>query len=514
MSAEYGIAALFAFLGGVLIHSLLLNLPLSLPLALFFLSVSLPLLLSRVRVLRIGGVVLIALLLGFLRFDLSLREHERIQLALEPILQQESELVIRGRVTERPRKLSYGRISFPLELESVSFAKEEQPFSLPENASFLVELRDAEDRIRYGQELSLRGRVKEVENFQTENGRIFDYVHYLEKHAIFAKFSAREYEITREANPWNPLVILSRLKDTLLQRISRFLPEPESALLKGILLGEKTALPDWLEEAFRRTGLMHIVVLSGYNVSIVIIAIMSLLAWMRPRTRALFILLSVVAFVILVGAGPTVVRAALMASFLVFARVLGKLHYAERALLFAAFLMVLVNPWILRYDISFQLSVLATYGIMRYMPKLEAVLHRVPSFLAFRESLSATLAAQLMVAPLILYYMGTFSVVAPVVNMLVLFIIPPAMLFGFLLITLGPILPGAAPILTPISYLSLAYVIFVVDTFSRFRFAEIRVPPFSFLWVLLYYGALFMLTFVLERRTESSLRREQYTELK
>ena len=150
----------------------------------------------------------------------------------------------------------------------------------------------------------------------------------------------------------------------LCQRIEQILPHPEAGLLQGILLGMDHTLPEDLAEAFRVAGLTHIIVISGYNVSIL------LQAWFVAFTRLIHRWLSLgagllvlLAFVLLVGPSPPVVRAAIMSTMYVLAQLAGRRQWPMASLALSALLMLAVNPLLL-HSVSFQLSLAATLALI------------------------------------------------------------------------------------------------------------------------------------------------------
>ena len=132
----------------------------------------------------------------------------------------------------------------------------------------------------------------------------------------------------------------------------------------------KRALGKDLEEVFRTVGIIHIVVLSGYNIMIVADAIMRVLAlFFFPRTRLIIGVGTIALFAILVGLSATVVRASMMAALVLIARGTGRQYAVLRALAFAGTVMLLINPYLLVYDPVFQLSFLATLGLILLSPE-------------------------------------------------------------------------------------------------------------------------------------------------
>ena len=345
--------------------------------------------------------------------------------------------------------------------------------------------------LEFGDDVYIQGILEKPEAFETTRGRSFAYDTYLAKDGIFYLMSFAEIEFNSkqaELSLQDKFVrSLYHLKNKLISNINRQLPQPESGLLAGILFGKRDALDEHTNEQFRRVGLMHIVVLSGYNVSLVIQLMMGALRFLPLYIRSILAVLGIISFALLVGAGPTVIRASIMALFIVLAKILGRRYNVERALVVAAVIMVLMNPWILLFDLSFQLSFLATYGLISFSPYFEHWLRSIPEILELRSSAVATLSAQLAVTPLILYAIGDFSIVSPVVNTIVLFAVPWGMLFGF--ISSLSLLPE---VISFLAYLPLKYILLVVDIFSELSLAVVSVPGFHVSIMILSYTLIYL----------------------
>ncbi|MEK7515213.1 MAG: ComEC/Rec2 family competence protein [Patescibacteria group bacterium] len=252
--------------------------------------------------------------------------------------------------------------------------------------------------------------------------------------------------------------------------------EPASALIEGVLLGTRQFLPDTLREAFRATGMTHILAVSGYNISVVGAGVLALLLrWVRRR-RAFWFTLGVLAiFTIMTGASASVVRAAIMGGLLFFAQSYGRLPYLTNALILAACAMVLAQPFVLRYDVGFQLSFLAVIGlswgaplIMRFFEKT-----RIPDIV--REPLAATLAAQIAVLPLILVVFGSLSIAAPLANILTVPVVPFVMAAGFFAGVVALIIPPLAPLVGIPAWIGASYILWVIERIAELPGASVGV---------------------------------------
>ena len=350
----------------------------------------------------------------------------------------------------------------------------------------------------YGDKVQVVGILEKPENFESEGGREFNYISYLAKDDIF--YTVFFPEITFiSSGQGNPIKTgLFYIKQKWLHKIQELIPDPHAALLGGLVVGAKESLGEELEEDFRKTGIIHIVVLSGYNVTIVAEAFMRVFSFLPAFASLSLGAFSIILFAILTGASATIVRASIMALLVLLARATGRTSEMTHALFLAGFFMVLHNPMIVLYDPSFQLSFLATIGLIYVAPRIEKYFHLMPTKFQLREFAVATVSTQLFVLPLLLYMMGEISLVALPVNILVLAFIPVTMLFGFLTGVSGFMSSVFAFPFAVVSYVLLSYELFIVDMFARFPFASISVPHFS-LWVMILLYSLFGYLLVIKK---------------
>jgi len=305
----------------------------------------------------------------------------------------------------------------------------------PENLNLrLLVLAPRYPEFRYGDELRVTGRLRRPANFQTERGQIFDYQNYLAKDDIYYEVERAEVTFVQSHRTFRGALYAFRAR--FITALNRALPEPAAALTGGMTIGAKD-LDAPTNELFRTVGLSHIVVLSGYNITVVAGAAFKLLGrwslfWGQAAGGLLIIL-----FVLATGASSTALRAGLMALIALGGRWLGRENDALRALVVAAILMLIANPRLLVFDLSFQLSFLATLGIILGPPRLEKFFRWLPERFGLRETALTTLSAQLGVYPWLVYKLGQFSLVALPVNLLVLPLVPAVMSFGFLAGLLG-----------------------------------------------------------------------------
>lgn len=355
--------------------------------------------------------------------------------------------------------------------------------------------------LQYGEQVEVRGKLEHPEPFDTDGGRVFRYDQYLAKDGIFGIVQYAQVERVGE-----PTLIdqmrgsLYTLKHAFIAGLERALPEPYAALASGLIAGGKQGLGRELLDAFTVAGLIHIVVLSGYNIMIVAEGVLKGFSFLPRRTAASIAAVTIALFVLAAGAGTASVRAGIMAGLGLFARATGRSYDALRAVLFVFVLMIVWNPYTLVYDPGFQFSFMATLGLILAASTFETYLTWVrPAFL--RDILATTLAAQLFVLPLLLYQTGNLSLIALPANLLALPLVPLAMLFGAIAGVAGMVIPAVASVVALPALLLLSYLIAVARTAAMLPFASVIVPSFSFILVPVLYALLFWGMYLLKRNT-------------
>ena len=361
----------------------------------------------------------------------------------------------------------------------------------------------------YGDWVKVDGVLEGIDNFTGESGREFAYREYLLVRNVAAqiRFATVSKETSRLNNRDFNLIVslrtwLSDMKSRYLTVVNQALPEPHSSLAGGITVGANDALGEEYETLFRQVGLTHIIVLSGYNVAIIVTTLGMALAFLPYWVAAGISFIGIWLFVLLVGASTTIIRAGLMASAAVVSRLYGSQATGLSLLSLAVIAMVIHQPLIVVYDPSFQLSVLATLGIILVAPLIEDWFHWLPTLAGLREIVVTTIATQITVIPWIVYLMGDFSLVSPLANILVLPVIPAAMLSTFL-IYIFSLLPlfGFGYLIslgsTAVSYYLLNYVFLVSSVLGNWTYSSLSLPPLSLWLVVLIYALIILILYKL-----------------
>jgi len=314
----------------------------------------------------------------------------------------------------------------------------------------------------YGDVLSIVGEFESPEPIEG-----FAYDKYLARYEIYSVVNSPRVEKVGNGCGRKFFEWIYGFKGWIEGRISVVFSEPHGSMVAGLLLGVRKGIPEAVTEDFNETGLTHIVAISGYNITLVIILVFGLFGFLSRKGRVIAASIVVIVFVILVGASSAVVRAAIMGILGLFAVYFGRKNEVAMAIVLSAFLMNLLNPKIAIYDTGFQLSFLATLGLVYVSPKIEAIggvfgraLARVPVAFAIRENLIMTLSAQAFALPVILKSFGRFSLICPLANIFVVPFIPIIMLVGAVAIVTGGVVAYSC-------YVLLEVVFFLVRVFAE-----------------------------------------------
>lgn len=265
------------------------------------------------------------------------------------------------------------------------------------------------------------------------------------------------------------------MSNPFLAIINSVLPEPHASLLAGILFGTKASIPRDFYQALVTTGVLHVIALSGMNISILVTLIGKFTGGLGKRPSIVTTIGLIGIFVWFVGASPSIIRAAIMGCLALLASFFGRKNWGLLTLFLSGGVMLIFDFSLIK-DLSFQLSFLATFGILLadkkpdfHSPK--GLLQRFIFIL--KENLRTTLSAQIFTVPLIALTFHRISLISPVTNILTEWVITPIMVLGFLLCIIGFIFLPLGIVLGWVVWVPLSYFITVVEWLSKVPGASI-----------------------------------------
>lgn len=324
----------------------------------------------------------------------------------------------------------------------------------------------------YGDRIALSCKLEKPQN------KDFAYDRYLARYGIYSICGRPRLKLLgrRQGNYF--YTFLLAIKRRSYSTAETYMPEPTASLALPVVFGGGQAIDDDISDQFRRSGLTHIMAVSGFNVSLLagLLGFLFLSLGLRRRLAFIATVLTIAAYVLMVGAPASAVRAGVMSIFLLTALNIGRLASLPRAVLLVAVMTLIANPRLLRDDIGWQLSFLALLGLMYILPFLEKWTLALTRGKAkgFVTALMATVAAQIATAPVILYKFGNFSVIAPLANLLVVWVVPILTVAMMLALPLAMLFPSLGSYVFFPCWVMVKYIFFVVEKLADLSWAAIK----------------------------------------
>ncbi len=364
------------------------------------------------------------------------------------------------------------------------------------NAKVLI-YSDLYPKLEYGNKIKIKGKLQQPPEFEG-----FNYKDYLEKKEIYFLMSYPSIEVL-EKNQGNILKTISiGFKTKIDQSLSRIVSYDLLGFFQALLFGDESNISSEWKEKLNITGTRHIAAVSGMNTTIISMMIMNFLLFLGFwRNQSFWISLVLIFFYILmIGAPASGVRAGIMAGLVLLSQYSGKISDPERLIVFAACLMLILNPLLLKHDIGFQLSFLAILGLIYFTPVFSKIFKKIPNILELRTNLSSTLGAQVFVFPVLIFNFGQISVLSPIVNILILPFIPLLTIGGFGIGFLGLIWSKLGLIVSLPFQLVLKLIIWIINIFSQISWVSIQIQVSEVFVFLCYLGLIWLVYFLRKKQ--------------
>jgi competence protein ComEC len=399
---------------------------------------------------------------GYLSLERNYEIQDIIKLFERETLFFTQEVPIRGTLTE---KIAENNIGARYILRKISIGDA----AFPKRAGILVTFPDSRGR-EIDQIISFTGKLS-----LPMNNEAFDYRTYLLLSDVFVTTKASFPDIVGLQKSSSVVLFIRSTREKLLSTIENIYPGESAKLLEGILIGERANLSGETKKSFNNVGLTHIIAVSGFNITIILIFLSFLFRSFPVFVRILLAIICVGFFTLLVGPQISVLRASVFGLISYTILLSGKKVRAFSLLIAVAVGFVVIDPLVLNYDVSFHLSFLAVFGLLFFGDFFNKIFGFLPRWFGLREALAMCFAAMVFTLPILMINFGQISLVSPLVNVAVVPLIPLVMLGGFLSMVVGLSFPYLGVLIGFPTWLGLSYILQMVAWFGRLSFSVLPV---------------------------------------
>ncbi|MGC9031516.1 MAG: ComEC/Rec2 family competence protein [Minisyncoccia bacterium] len=322
---------------------------------------------------------------------------------------------------------------------------------------------------------------------------------------IFLSFGMMRISYSKDFNK-NKIILTEEpffynLREKFNLLIFENLPQEEAQILSALLLGNKIS-DQKIKEDLSNTGLSHIVAISGFHLTIFTVYLFGYLlnlGFWRKEAIILTIFFSWL-YIIFIGFPASAIRAGVMTSLVFLSKLLGRKAEEERVLLYSAILMLSLNPFLLRFSISFQLSFLAVLGLIFYQKFFNKIFDKIKILQnrEIKENLAITFSAQVFIFPLLLFYFQKIPLFFPITNLLIFPIFPLIIFGGILFLFLGSLLPKLSIIFSFSVFIFLKYFVLILNYFSKIKFLILNLKV-NYIFLIVSFSFLIVFTIFLKR---------------
>lgn len=385
---------------------------------------------------------------------------------------------------------------------------------VPVSIKIMAILEDGEG-IELGQEVALSGCLLPLEK-QRNPGGFQEWIYYGARHIDYKMFPI---VYRRGSIQKSPIYVLNDLRIRLAQTYDIVLPPKEAAIIKSIIIGDKSDLDDDIRDLYRIGGIYHVLAISGLHISVLFLAANRLLLLFLGKKSAGLLSLSLLAiYGLMTGASPSTVRAVIMAGVIIFGEVLYRERDVLSSISFACVCLLLYSPLYL-FDIGFQLSFAAVFGLAILTAPIERLLSLcetkcpwlyLPGRTKVKSALSATLSAGLAICPILSYHFYVITPYSVIVNLIILPTVSALVVLGFLSGFAGLFSDSLATFLSGPVYYGLRAYENICLFFSKLPFSSILTGRPGILFCLAAYSLMATGAFWLSGFGDAFDRRRRY----
>jgi predicted membrane metal-binding protein len=352
------------------------------------------------------------------------------------------------------------------------------------------------DDILPGDKVSVFGSIQQPQDFMTSNGRLFGYQAYMQSKSIMGVMTNGTVDMVQPG-----AISLERiatiLRFSIADTFTTYVKFPIDGLLAGIVVGYQGGVPETIQDLFRTTGVLHVLVLSGENITLLAVFLAIALKPVPFRLRIFLTAFSIILVVLISGTGVSAVRAGIMGIIALLAGIAKRSYMPFRALTLSIVFFFFYSPQTIFADPGFHLSVLATIFMIIVLPKIESLFYWLPEKYSLRELVILGICVPLFMLPYTMYFSGLVPLASPMANILMACLTPLMMLCGAAILAVCWLQPIAQLVGILVSWIgdSVLKLLTILNALP-----QLNTPPIAWWGVLAWYLLFFSIVFRFEIR--------------
>ncbi|MBP3820141.1 DNA internalization-related competence protein ComEC/Rec2 [bacterium] len=402
-----------------------------------------------------------------------------------------------GRIVSVPNSAEADKVRFFMEVENIGKHKTKGKALVTITGNNL-------DKLNVGQKIIIeKGSLRKP--FYSTNPSQFDYSAYLRNFNIFTVIYSNDgnFKILKDKSSikWKFLSKLNNTRKEIIKVHSQYLKSPNLEILGGIVFGQDAVAPtNEIKKSFINSGLLHILAASGMNVAFIYTFWFFILRFLGIpfKARVLSGILVIIAYTLMTGLGPSVIRASIMLIFVLVGKLIDRDTHSISLLSLVAVLMLIYNPAYIN-DVSFQLSFLVTFGLITTAQTINEKIENVPNW--FKIPILIPLTAQIWIAPIQMFYFNTISLYSIFANISAGTLLSVISFFGFVSSVLAIIKPIANFVCLIfdffVNYL-LNILVLISNFFGNLPFCILETSHPNIIQLILYYTMLIIGTYLIK----------------
>jgi len=354
------------------------------------------------------------------------------------------------------------------------------------NRKFILYVKkNSSEKLKYGTQIALEAQYTEPE--ESRNYKGFNYKEYLKTKKIYGSFKADKITILQENNLNSFLMFSNNFRNKVIEIAKEILPEETEGLMIGLLIGENKYIKEEVSENFSKSGLSHIVAISGSHISYIIIGLSFILTKSKIHKKGTYIIiiLGLIFFMFITGFSPSIVRACIMGIILIFSKIVYCKSDILNSIALSLIIILINNPYSIK-DVGLQLSYLGTLGIVYLNTLIQKFLEKYINK-KIAEIISVTLSAQIAVLPILVINFNTFPTLFLLSNILVIPISGAITLYGYGNVLVGIISLQLAKVLGIILNFMAKILMCIAEITAKLPFSTITIITPSVVTIVFYY---------------------------